>query len=78
MKENIKCHDCGEDTCMCASIRRGLRDIKEGKTFLFSCKHDKKDATICFSCHADEVKRWYRMGKRDALKRQAKSGNTIK
>lgn len=58
------------------TIKKSIQDLKEGRTYVYSCglKHGKcfksgLKPTICFSCHSDECKRWYRLGRKDERKK---------
>ena len=62
------------------SIKKREKEIKEGRTYLFCCgskKGDRKhrcaksghELTICFDCHVENCKRWYKIGLKDGRKK---------
>ena len=63
------------------SIERGMKDIKEGRTYIFCCAQDnkkpycsnsKQKLTICFECHIKDCERWYRIGLKDGRRKVRK------
>ena len=60
------------DNQLMRDIKRGMRDLKEGRTYVMvcgprygKCKKSKHKPSICFNCLTDDCKRWYRLGKKD-------------
>jgi hypothetical protein len=63
-------------------LEPSLRDVKEGRTYLWACstktKKSKRCAKsgeklwICPSCHVKDCEKWYKLGKSDERKKWRK------
>jgi hypothetical protein len=58
------------------SLKKALRDMKEGRAYIWCCGTKRgrcvksgKKLTICADCHMESCENWYRIGKRDMLKK---------
>ena len=51
-------------------LEPALRDVKEGRTYVVSCAHNKnKGLFVCHECHVKDCRKWYLLGKSDMLKK---------
>ena len=64
------------DTALHRDVEKGMKDIREGRTYIMSCglkrgkcEHGKEKPAICSRCHVKNCERWYSIGKKDAYKR---------
>lgn len=60
------------DNQLMRDIERGMRDIKEGRTYLGycglhygKCKTSNRRISVCSGCHVKDCKKWYMLGKKD-------------
>ena len=50
-------------------LKKSCQDIKEGRAYTYWCSHTKEHGTVCYECHVKECKHWYKLGKKDCVKR---------
>jgi hypothetical protein len=60
------------------SLEKGMKDCKEGRTYIYSCRHVKKGKMkgitwICWDCHTEDCKKWYLLGRKDERKKLKKA-----
>ncbi len=58
-------------------IEKGLKDIKEGRSYLLccatkygKCRKSKQKIGICHECCTKQSKKWYKIGKKDVKRKK--------
>ena len=47
------------------SLKKIGKEVKEGRTYIWSCQHVKKGLFVCPDCVAKECDKWYKLGRKD-------------
>lgn len=64
-------------------MEKCLKESKEGRTYIWSCATKRGRCIrsgykidVCHECATNQAKRWYRLGKRDMLKKLKRARET--